>query len=169
MYNLKPKPDTNFTKTKIFINEIICILSDLKPYGYDCLNSKEACILLSHFVFHKLPAAFQQELVRKLRNNYPDIEDIFEHYTEVVRTLNLQATKPVKNDKAKTYGNSYSVSKFATRVSEAILVQLSKKFMPISCKMLSTVCQLKCYINPYLRIFAYEIDVCLSSNRSFSN
>ena len=92
LFALKPKNYHNFAETKIFINDVRCILGDLKTYNYDFLESKPANLLISHFVFHKLPFVFQQELVRKLNNNYPSIEEVFNNYVEVIRTLGLQRT-----------------------------------------------------------------------------
>ena len=92
LFALKPKPDQSFSDTKIFINDVRCILGDLKTYNYDFIESKSANLLVSHFVFHKLPVGFKQELVRKLNDNYPSITDIFDNYVEVIRTLNIQRT-----------------------------------------------------------------------------
>ena len=93
LLEIRPKFDQTFLETKIFIMEIRSIVSDLKQYGLDILSFIASSKLLSHIVFHKLPNIFKQELVRKLNNNYPDLDDIFENYVEVVRTLNLKQSK----------------------------------------------------------------------------
>ena len=89
LFELKPRTGA-FTDIKLYINEVRCILGDLSIYDYDIVATKCSNKMISHLVFHKLPADFKQELVRKLANNFPSIEDIFNNYVEVIRTLNLQ-------------------------------------------------------------------------------
>jgi len=93
LLELKPKFDHSYLETKIFINEVRCILSDLKVYEYDFLTDKAGNLLISHIVFSKLPMPFRQELVRKTNNNFPSVQDIFNNYVEIVRILNLRQTK----------------------------------------------------------------------------
>jgi len=87
---LKPKFDSSLLETKIYINDVRCIVSDLKNYDYDFMKDKSANVLVSHLVFRKLPHSFQQELVRKIDHNYPSLAEIFDNYAEVVKTLNLK-------------------------------------------------------------------------------
>ena len=93
LLEIKPKYDTNYLETKIFIGETRCLLSDLSIYNYDFLEEKSGSRLVSHIVFSKLPIQFQRELVRRLGNNYPSLKDIFDNYVEVIRTLNLSVDK----------------------------------------------------------------------------
>ena len=88
--DLKPKFDYQYLETKIYINEIRCVISDLATHDLDFLNEAASNTLLSHIVFHRLPNPFKQELVRKINNNYPKLNDIFDNYAEIVRTLNLK-------------------------------------------------------------------------------
>ena len=104
LLNLKPKYDTSFLETKIFLNEIRCVLSDLKLYEINLISEPSANKFLSHIVFNRLPNVFQQELVRKLDDNYPCLDDIMENYVEVVRTLNIRQPRDSK-------GEGVSVSK----------------------------------------------------------
>ena len=85
-----PKFDPTYAETKLYINEIRSILSDLKHYERDILNDISSNEFISHIVFNKLPIAFKEELVRKINNNYPDIAEIFENYVDIVRTLNMR-------------------------------------------------------------------------------
>ena len=89
LFELKPKFDTSFLSTKIFISEVRCIVSDLSAYGLDVLGDVAANKIISHVVFHKLPQVFKQEVVRKLGENFPSLENIFDNYVEIVRTLNM--------------------------------------------------------------------------------
>ena len=107
--DIKPDFDRELLKTKIYINDIKCILSDLKTYGKDLLAHDASKELVSHIVFNKLPYNFRQELVRRLNRNYPYIEDIFTNYVDVVKTINLRGyrtyDKPLEKFKPilKTY------------------------------------------------------------------
>ena len=79
---LKPKYDVTYLETKLYISEIRCILSDLKNYDINLVTDESAKIFLSHIVFSKFPPPFIKELVRKLNENFPNIEDIFDNYVE---------------------------------------------------------------------------------------
>jgi len=97
LLQLKPEFDPSYLKTKIFLGEMRCLVSDLGIYGYDFINEKAGGKMLSHFVFHRLPTLFQQELVRKLNNNYPSFQDILDNYVDVIKTINLKPMKPATN------------------------------------------------------------------------
>ena len=89
--SLKPKHDSSYLPTKLYINDVRCILSDLEHYDVDLL-SNQACIkFISHIVLSNLTPTFRQELVRKVGSNYPTLEMIFEHYVEVIRTICIQS------------------------------------------------------------------------------
>jgi len=97
LLRLKPEYDPTYLKTKVFLGEVRCIVSDLNQYGYDYMKEKAGSKMLSHIVFNNLPLPFKQELARKLNNNYPSLADILEGYVEVIKTLNLRPStnKPV--------------------------------------------------------------------------
>jgi len=97
LLEIKPKHDLTFHETKVFLGEIRCLISDLGVYNFDFMTEKAANKLVSHIVFNKLPSVFQQELVRRLNDNYPSIQSIFDNYVEVIRTLNLNSVKPKSN------------------------------------------------------------------------
>jgi len=97
LFSLKVDYDPEFLGTKIYVNEVRCILSDLKVYNYDFVTERAGSLLLSFIAFQKLPSAFQQELVRKIDKNFPTIDDIFENYAEVIETLKLRQPK-IKSD-----------------------------------------------------------------------
>ena len=90
---LKPDNDKDYIKTKIFINDVKCILSDLKVYECDLLESNASLLFLSHIIFNKLNFSFRQELVRRINCNYPDLNQIFDNYVDVVKTLNLKQSR----------------------------------------------------------------------------
>ena len=109
LLKLKPKSDSSHMETKLFINEVRCIISDLRNYDINLLENHSANTLISHIIISKLPNDFKQELVRKLDNNYPTIENIFENYADVITTLNLNFASSVRN--VRTNDSSYSNSK----------------------------------------------------------
>ena len=94
--NLKPKFDESFLGTKLYLNEVRCVVSDLRTYEYDFLVDNPGNLLISHLVFSRLPNLFKQEFVRKTGDNYPGLSNLFENYSEVIHTLNLR--KPFKSN-----------------------------------------------------------------------
>ena len=66
LLELKPETDRDFLKTKIFINDVKCIISDLSTYKCDLLGNHSSMLFISHLVFHKLPYPFKQELTRRI-------------------------------------------------------------------------------------------------------
>ena len=88
LLNLKPKYDPTLLETKVFINEVRCIVGDLRNYSIDLMDELSANSLISHIIFNKLPQNFKLELVRKL-NNYPTLDMIFGNYSDIIYTLNL--------------------------------------------------------------------------------
>ena len=90
LLNLKPKFDNNFLGVKLYINEIRCVLSDLRQYGAHLTLYQDSIKFVSHICFSNLPAVLRQEFVRKLGCNYPNLEQIYDNYVEVIRTLNLR-------------------------------------------------------------------------------
>ena len=60
----------------------------MKQYQVNLLDVDSAgCKLLSHIVFSKLPASIKRELVHKVNNNYPFVEELFDNYKEIIQTL----------------------------------------------------------------------------------
>lgn len=115
LLDLKPKFDGNYLGTKLFISEIRCILSDLKIYKCDLLSKKSSLAFLSHIVFNKLPYVFKQELARKCDDNYPSLDDIFDNYVEVIKTLMIRQSNPYvkptgKSDHSQQNANNSSKS-----------------------------------------------------------
>ena len=61
LLEIKPKYEINYLETKIYINEVRCIISDLKNYDVDLIADASAHTLASHIVFNKLPSPFRQQ------------------------------------------------------------------------------------------------------------
>ena len=88
--NLKPK-NNDLMEVKIYINEVRCVFSDLSNYGVDLLAADSSLKLVSHIVLGRIPTTLRQELVRKVDNNYPNLNELFEHYVDLVRTLSVKS------------------------------------------------------------------------------
>ena len=89
LISLKPK-QSNFLEVKLYINEMRCVLSDLVQYEVDLTRDPSSARFISHIFFANLPPILKQEFVRKLDCNYPTLNQIFDNYVEVIRTLNLR-------------------------------------------------------------------------------
>ena len=130
--DLKPKFDNSYLQTKIYINDVRCILTDLKGYDYDFFSNVSSNALISHIMLQKLPYSFRQELVRKLDENFPTIEDIFENYSDIIRTLNIRAPtknpeKVFSNDNNKNFTPSNKFSKPIQNSSATYAITSGKK------------------------------------------
>src|SRR6201990_1309503 len=71
--------------------------------------------LLSHIVFNKLPIVFKKEIIHRVGNNYPSLNDLFTNYIEVVRTLTKVSSQ--KHEKPKSSfksSNKQTVSENST-------------------------------------------------------
>ena len=107
----KPKFDTSYMSTKVYINEMRCLLSDLKNYGSDLLNDDASKKFVAHIIFSKLPNPFRRELVHKVDSNYPSLDDIFSNYVAVFRSLNLSSVKTASFKPNETFKSDVSAGK----------------------------------------------------------
>ena len=83
-----PKFDLSFTDVRCFINDCRSMLHELKVYGVDLLDGGTAgCKLMSHIIFSKLPPSVKRELVHKVNSNYPTVDQLFDHYNDILKTL----------------------------------------------------------------------------------
>ena len=130
---LKPKSDPNYLGTKLYLNEIRCLISDLKSYDYDFLGSRACSALASHIVFQKLCPSFRMELVRKLGKCFPSLNEIFENYGEIIRALNLKGTFE-KTEKIQINEN-LKVPKTVSFVNNSLIS--NKRDFPKFCKFCS--------------------------------
>ena len=92
LLSIKPKYDPTYGETKLFINQVRSIIADLKQNDRDLLIDDCCNEFVSHIVFSKLPIPFKHELVVKLNNNFPRLNDIFDCYVDVIRTLNMKSS-----------------------------------------------------------------------------
>lgn len=98
------KYDPSFSSTLIFVNEVRGILADLKIFECDVLSENSAIIIVSHVIFGKLPVPFKRELVRKVNNNYPTLQQIFDNHVDVVETLKVGSlARSVKHDRPRDF------------------------------------------------------------------
>ena len=94
--------DKDFKFLKAFINKVKNYVFELRHYGVDFLERESSgSILLSLIVFQKLPNVFKKELIHKINNNYPKLPDIFDNYSEIVKTLMKTVLTNKRDDNVK--------------------------------------------------------------------
>ena len=86
------------------------MLYDLKGHNVDFFSEESAGNkLIAHIVYSKLPLSFKKELKNVVKSNYPSIENIFDNYTLVLRTL--EKLRPVNIPKvSQSKGHSPSIA-----------------------------------------------------------
>ena len=96
-----PAFDSSYNESRLYINECRSLLHELKTYQVDLLENKSSgCKLVSHIIFSKLPSPIRRELVHRVKNNYPTINDLFENYNEIIKCILRTSNKPrVNNNK----------------------------------------------------------------------
>ena len=88
LLNKSPKFDHSFSDVRCYINDCRSMLHELKLYGVDLLGGgSSGCRLMSHIIFSKLPPSVKRELVHKVNTNYPTVDQLFDHYNEILKTL----------------------------------------------------------------------------------
>ena len=93
-----PKNDPEFESLRMYVVEIKSILNDLKnSYQTDLLTPGTGGYkLVSSIVFEKLPPSVQRALIEKVSNNYPTLENIFEHTKCIITTILKTKSKRVE-------------------------------------------------------------------------
>jgi hypothetical protein len=93
--NSFPKYDVTYQETRVYLNKMRSVLHELKTFNIDlCSGASSGCKLISHIIFSKLPPALKKELNHTLHSNYPDINAIFLHYNECIKTLIRTSSLP---------------------------------------------------------------------------
>ena len=103
--------DGDYTNIKSYCNEIKSYIYELKVNDLDFLEEgSSGNLLISHIVFNKLPSILKRELIRKTANNYPTINQIFEHYHDIIKALNISKSinKDSKHNNRKNYNSKGS-------------------------------------------------------------
>ena len=109
-----PKNDPSFMDVRSYINDCRSMVQELKLYKVDLLEKNSAgCKLLSHIIFSKLPPSIKKELVHKVDNNYPSISDLFNHYSEIIKTLMRTSSIRRETNGDKKDSNSLKSKNFA--------------------------------------------------------
>src|SRR5215469_13828772 len=113
--------DTDFIKTKTYINDVRNMIFELKNYDLDfMIKDSPGNSLLSHILFDNLPLAFKKQLISVLNCNYLKLDQIFEHYHSVIETL-VQTSRNVgweKSNNNNNNNNNKGDSKFSFRVNK---------------------------------------------------
>jgi hypothetical protein len=104
LISIEPK-DFRFESALSYLTEVKALVSELANYNIKFLdNSNESADgkLLGCIIFSKLPNLVRREIINKVLNSYPSLNDIFKHYNEIIKIL--IATSKGYSDKNK--GNS---------------------------------------------------------------
>ena len=86
--NSSPKFDSDFEGLRQFLNESRASLYELKSHNVNLMEEETSGNkLISHIIFDKLPNIFKRELVHKVNSNYPSINQLFDNYQDIIKTL----------------------------------------------------------------------------------
>ena len=98
-------------------------------------------ILISHMIMNKLPKIVVKELINKINNNYPSLEQIFNSYNKVLKTLirTVSGRKYIKDKKISSDNNIKKDSLCLTtflldeaNTKRQVLSQISKVYDPLN-------------------------------------
>ena len=83
-----PKYDQSFENVRQYLNETRAALHELKSYNIDLLEENTSGNkLISHIIFDKLPNVIKRELVHKVDSNFPTVNQLFDNYNDILKTL----------------------------------------------------------------------------------
>ena len=95
LLEIPPPPEDDFTALKQFLNEVKALVYDLKSYSIDLLTPETAgSRVISTAVVYKLPTKFANALIDKVQSNYPNILDLFDNSSMLLRRLELTLRNP---------------------------------------------------------------------------
>jgi len=95
--SLKPTFDPSYNTTRVYLNEIRTLVYELESYKFKFLEEPAGLLILSHIVLSKLPNVVVREITRKLDTNYPDLNQIFENYNEIIKNIVKTSNNQNKN------------------------------------------------------------------------
>ncbi len=85
----KPKFMNAYEGVKIYLNEMRSLIFELKNYEINFLEENSSgALFVSHIIYNNLPNTFKRELVHKIDSNYPTLSQIFENYSQIIKTIN---------------------------------------------------------------------------------
>ena len=80
--------DPEFLNIRYYLSEIKSYLYELQQYNVNFFQEgSSGNILISHMIMNKLLKIVVKKLINKINNNYPSLEQIFNSYNEVLKTL----------------------------------------------------------------------------------
>ena len=87
--NSHPKYDNEFADVKKFLAKSRADLFELaNSFNLDFVTSgSSGNILMSHIIFGRLPNVIKKDLIRISNTNYPSLDDIFNNYQNIIRTI----------------------------------------------------------------------------------
>ncbi|KAL7645225.1 UNVERIFIED_CONTAM: hypothetical protein RMT77_003611 [Armadillidium vulgare] len=121
LLEIPPPPEDDLTALKQFLNEVKALVYELKSYNIDLLMPETAGFhMISTTIVYKLPPKFSNALIDKVQSNYPNILDLFDNSSTLLKRLELTLRnqhQPEHNDfnsrrnKFDRNSNSNSLSK----------------------------------------------------------
>ena len=100
-----------FWNIKYYLSEIKSYLYELQQYNANFFQEgSSGNILISQMITNKIPKIVEKELINTINNNYPSLEQIFNSYKEVLKTLILNCIwqkKNIKDEKISRGNNKY--------------------------------------------------------------
>ena len=123
LLQISPPPDNDLMELKAFLTEVKALTYDLKSYGLDCLVPDTVGFrMLSTAIGLKLPRKFKTALIDKTLSNYPNIVDIFENASVLIKRLEVTQKQHVskhdnsaKNQSGKNKNGYYNDSNNSDR------------------------------------------------------
>ena len=101
--------DPEFLNIKYYLSEIKSYLYELQQYNVNFFQEgSSGNNLISHMIMNKLPEIVVKELINKINNYYPGLEQIFNSYKEVLKTLirTVPGRKNIKDKKISSGNNN---------------------------------------------------------------
>ena len=131
-----PKYDHNFENVRQYLNETRAALHELKSYNIDLMEEHTSGNkLISHIIFDKLPNIIKRELVHKVDTNFPTVNQLFDNYNDILKTLSRTSYKK-DYDKYKpqssTQVKSQNSSSFKNQNDKGLRNPLGEKLKPCS-------------------------------------
>ena len=103
--------NSDLEKVGLWISETRARVFELKHFNVDFhTDGSSGSLLMSHIISSKLPPIFLKELIQKIDNNYPTINDIFENFNKILKQLTLTKPNYVANDNSRIKGSSHLMS-----------------------------------------------------------
>ena len=136
--------NSDLDKLRSWLNEVRAMMLELCNFNVDFfVEDSPGNILLSLILVKKLPPIFLKELISKIDNSYPKLNDIFENYNRILTNLSVVKqcqkrdidTNPVKSRVYTNAGARPKMANFKTIIAkpnERVDLNSNNKLHPIT-------------------------------------